>query len=339
MRISAISLLLLIPFSAMLASNSLASAVNPVPVSAEMQQATQALLQGDKRPAAALLDKTAPQRSYELMALEILYLLASSATDLADARLTSFEQQFASNPETFAFSSEVWRSIGHQASIFAKRGYYKKAVKAKIQAGVLAPENPYYLTLQASALGQGDSYGGSAAAQKPLTDKIATLDKKWGYIARINLAQNEDDVALGESMAEQAASAFKQDFDVLERVAQWYWTIGSYEQAQAYFLQACQHRPAMTWHLQVKWYNACYQVGEFANDKQIGMDKGIKALNILLNAYSLPTEVNFDIASLLMTLADSEETDSARKLLQRIVQESPNKALARKAQKLLGRAP
>lgn len=315
----------------------LATAETSLSLTDKISMATEALAQGDSSLAGQLIQTETAEPNYALLQLEILYWLEQRESDQAIDKLRAFEQLYPLRADTFAFSSEVWRSIGHQVNIFAKSGYYKKAVAAKIKAGQLAPDNPRYMTLAASALGQADNYGGDMAAQKPLTERIVGLDKKWGYIARINLAQNNDEYTQGRVLAAQAVAEFGQDFDILERVGQFHWTLGEYNEAQYHFLQACKNRPNDEWHLQIKWQNACYLVGEFAKEQEIGLENAVEALTILLSVYTLPTESNFASADLLLTLASAEQASPAIDMLSRILNESADKKLRRKAEKVLQR--
>lgn len=308
-----------------------------VSLSNKITAAQHALIQGETEPSNVLIKQGEVTDNYNLMALEILYLIEQEKTDEAEEKLIILEKQFSEQPETFAFSAEVWRAIAHQASIFSKRGYYKKAVQARIKAGQVAPNNPRYLTMQASALGQGKSYGGDESEQKSLTSKIVQLDKKWGYIAQINLAQNSDDYRLGEKLSSEAAKEFKDDFDVLERVGKFYWTMNRYDAAQQYFLQACKAKPSQEWYIEVKWFNACYLVATFAQEESAPKEKGITALNILLQKYPLPTQQNFDIARLLLSISNDKDTTLAKQLFSRILKESDNKKLKAKAEKELAR--
>ncbi|WP_286233661.1 tetratricopeptide repeat protein [Thalassotalea sediminis] len=304
-------------------------------LASDLEDAYLALFQGDLSLAKTLIRNKPDIQSFKLLSLEIHYLIEIESIDLAEDKLEAFEQRFPDLPETFVFSAEIWREIGHQANIFVKRRYYKKAVAARIKAGELAPQKPQYMTLKASALGQSKSYGGDNQQQARLTEQIRQRDKKWGLIADINLAQNLDDDLKGLRVSQEAVKAFPDDFDVMERVAQYHWTLGQDNKAQFFFFKACQLQARNTWFAEVKWFNACYQTAVFAEEEQLNIKKGIDALHRLLKTYQLPTTQNFDIAVRLSNIATGEDVKPARIMFSRILRQSKDNALTRKARKVL----
>ncbi|MBC3764796.1 hypothetical protein [Neptunicella marina] len=297
------------------------------------------LVQGDTSLAARLLaeQNKSKQQNPELSKLDIMLQIELEDTDAAERRLLTFETRFAHNPDTFAFAADAWRDIGHQASIFSKFGFYKKGVKAKLRAGEVAPNSAEYVALRAGASAHGSSYGADDSLQKPLTDKAIELDKKWGYVARLNYAQNTDDQQLGVTAAQQAVEDFPADFVVLERVAQYYWTIDDISSSQQHFFRACENRPQQKWYREIKWINACYQVAVFSQKQQLLPKSGVQALNLLLKTYRLPTKQNLDIAELLLDIAGGQNSELAVQRLRDIVKLGKDSALFKRAQKRLVR--
>ncbi|MGB0217153.1 MAG: hypothetical protein ACPF9E_17105 [Alteromonas oceani] len=255
--------------------------------------------------------------------------------DAAERLLLSFESRFADNPDTFAFAADAWRDLGHQAGIFSKFGFYKKGVQAKLRAGEVGPDNAEYVALRAGASAHGSSYGADASLQKTLTDKAIALDQKWGYIAKLNYAQNTDDQQSGVVAAKAAVEEFHDDFVVLERVAQYYWTIDNLAQAQQTFAQACEYPPVQSWYREVKWINACYQVALFSQEHGLAVKPGEQALNRLLATYKLPTSQNVEIAVLLLDIAQQENSQLAVQRLNQAIAHANDEALVRRATKRL----
>ncbi|RXJ72746.1 hypothetical protein CS022_14010 [Veronia nyctiphanis] len=298
--------------------------------------AQNALIQGELSLANNLINKVKHSDEYEFHTLEVLYLLESNKTSRAIEKLTALEKQFSERADTFSFSSEAWRVIGHQSSLFSKRKYYKKAVQSKIKAGLLAPESGRFLTMRASALGQSKSYGGDPDEQINIVRKIIKVSEKWGYIARINLAQNNVNFSLAHQISLQAINKFPNDFDVLERVAQLHWTTDNEQQAQAMFAKACHSMPiSENWYQTVKWIDACYQVAIFAREEGLDRQLGVQALSKLFEEYKLPTESNFEMITLYASLAKQSELHSIKPRLQQLINRTDNTKLKTDAKKLL----
>ncbi|MCF2859834.1 hypothetical protein L1286_20330 [Pseudoalteromonas sp. SMS1] len=302
----------------------------------KVSTAQQALIQGEPSLAHALISKVGSSELYEFHILEILYLLELEKTSEAIAKLTAFEKRFSQRAATFSFSSEAWRTIGHQSNIFSKRQYYKKAVQSKIKAGILAPESGRYLTMQASAFGQSKSYGGDAKKQAEVVEKIVKISKKWGYIARINLAQNNDEFGLAHQIARLALDELPNDFDILERAAQLQWTTDNDQLAQAFFARACDKKPmTAAWYHTVRWINACYQVAIFAAEEAQNKQLGVQALLKLFEEYQLPTESNYELITLYISLAEPSEVARVKPLLQHIIESTDDVKLKTNAKKQL----
>ncbi len=282
----------------------------------QIKQATHSLIQGDHTPVRELLSAT-PKLNKVLSKLKIIHLLQSEKIDATIDSLELLELNYPRDPEVFAFSAEVWRSIGHEVSIFSKRKYYKRAVSAKLNAGALAQNQAEYLTLMASAYGQSKSYGGDKSKQEPITEKIRRLDNKWGYIAHINLAQNQERFEQAISLAKQAVVEFPNDFSILERVAKLYWTLRDYSSSQHFYYKACQNNPQGNWHLQINWLNACWQTAIFTKEKEQNKQYGVNALKILLEEYKLPTQSNYEIYEYLLEIADQGLTEEINEFADR----------------------
>lgn len=295
------------------------------------------LVQGDTRRASKLLaeQERIKDDNHQLSKLAIMLQIELKDNDAAERLLLNFESRFADNPDTFAFAADAWRDLGHQAGIFSKFGFYKKGVQAKLRAGEVGPDNAEYVALRAGASAHGSRYGADASLQKTLTDKAIALDKKWGYIAKLNYAQNTDDQQSGVAAAKAAVEEFRDDFVVLERVAQYYWTIDNLAQAQQTFAQACEYRPAQRWYREVKWINACYQVAVFSQEYGLAAKPGEQALNRLLETYKLPTKQNLEIAELLLAIADQEGNQLAIQRLNQVITNANNEALIKRATRRL----
>lgn len=283
----------------------------PLDMDRQIKQATHSLIQGDHTLVRELLSAS-PKLNKSLIKLKIIHLLQSKEIEAAINDLELLEHKYPNNPETFVFSAEVWRSIGHEVSIFSKRKYYRKAVEAKLMAGKLGQNQAKYLTIQASASGQSKTYGGNKSAQQPITEKISRLDRKWGYIAKINLAQNQEQFEQAVSLAKQAAADFPHDFNVLERIAKLYWTLRDYSHSQHFFYKACQNNPKEDWHTQINWLNACWQTAIFAEEKELNIQFGIHALKILLQEYTLPTQSNYEIYEYLLKISEQDVKDEVK---------------------------
>lgn len=295
-------------------------------------EAEEALLQGSYKLAYEL--SLLPSRSIELDKLKILYHLARSELEQAEKRIEGLEHKYSELAETFAFSAEAWRSVGHQASLFSKRGYYQRAVEARIKAGDKAPNEPKYLSLKASALGQG-SFGGDIEGQTELTKLIQIEGGKWAGIAQINLLQNQGRKAEGKRLAKQLQANYSNDFDVLERVAQFYWSHSEQELSQVSFYLACINRPKFSWHLQVKWINACNQVAVFAKKNKQNVELARKALVELTQVFTLLTEVNLELAEVLYSLPDPKAKVMAQQYVEQLVLAGGEANLIKRANKIL----
>lgn len=289
----------------------------------ELEMASQALLQGDTRLAKKLIEHSKKATTPELFELNVAYQIVLKDIDAAIEILTVYETQYASLARTHAFAAEAWRSIGHQVNIFRKRGYYNKALQAKLQAGVAANTSPKFMVMRASALGQTEEI----SHQQKVTQEIASIDQKWGYIAQINLAQNSENFTRGKELALQAIANHPNDFFVNERVAQYYWTLGDDIQAQRYFLRACKNRILGQWYDNVKWLNACQLVVHFTEEKGLAPEAGISALKVLLAEFSLFTYENVDYARQLIRIADDKNTKIAADYLNRVIQSSSDSEL------------
>jgi len=295
------------------------------------------LVQGDTSLAAKLLAEQGDiiDNNHQLNKLNIMLHIELEDNDTAERLLLSFESNFSDAPDTFAFAADAWRDLGHQAGIFSKFGFYKKGVQAKLRAGEVGPDNAEYVALRAGASAHGSRYGADASLQKTLTDKAIALDKKWGYIAKLNYAQNTDDQQSGVAAAKAAVEEFRDDFAVLERVAQYYWTIDNLAQAQQTFAQACEYRPAQRWYREVKWINACYQVAVFSQEYGLAAKPGEQALNRLLTIYKLPTRQNLEIAGLLLDIAHPENCQLAVQRLNQAITHANDEALVKRATRRL----
>ena len=306
-------------------------------LSQQIHAAFHYLVQGDTSRATKLLaeQEAIKDDSHQLSKLAIMLHIELENNDAAERSLLSFESRFADNPDTFAFAADAWRDIGHRAGIFSKFVFYKKGVQAKLRAGEIGPENAEYVALQAGASAHGRRYGADASLQKILTDKAIALDKKWGYIAKLNYAQNTDDQQSGLAAAKEAVEEFHDDFVVLERVAQYYWTIDNLAQAQQTFAQACEYPPAQSWYREVKWINACYQVAVFSQEHGLAVKPGEQALNRLLATYKLPTRQNVEIAGLLLDIAQQENSQLAIQRLNQAITYANDEALVKLATRRL----
>ncbi|MDG6096307.1 hypothetical protein EXU34_02460 [Alteromonas sp. ZYF713] len=295
------------------------------------------LVQGDTSRATKLLaeQEGIKDDNHQLSKLAIMLQIELEDNDTAERLLLRFESRFTDNPDTFAFAADAWRDLGHQAGIFSKFGFYKKGVQAKLRAGEVAPENAEYVALRAGASAHGSSYGADASLHKSLTNKAIALDRKWGYIAKLNYAQNTDDQQSGVAAAKAAVEEFHNDFVVLERVAQYYWTLDNLAQAQQMFAQACENRPAQSWYREVKWINACYQVAVFSHEHGLAVKPGEQALNRLLATYKLPTRQNVEIAGLLLDIANLENSQLALQRLNQVITHANDKALVKSATRRL----
>ena len=295
------------------------------------------LVQGDTSRASKLLaeQERLKDDNHQLSKLAIMLQIELKNNDTAERLLLSFESRFADNPDTFAFAADAWRDLGHQAGVFSKFGFYKKGVQAKLRAGEVGPDNAEYVALRAGASAHGSSYGADASLQKTLTDRAIALDKKWGYIAKLNYAQNTDDQQSGLAAAKEAVEEFHDDFVVLERVAQYFWTIDNLAQAQQTFAQACEYPPVQSWYREVKWINACYQVAVFSQEHGLAVKPGEQALNRLLATYKLPTTQNVEIAGLLLDIAQQENSQLAIQRLNQAITHTNDKALVKLATRRL----
>ena len=306
-------------------------------LSQQIHAAFHYLVQGDTSRATKLLaeQEAIKDDSHQLSKLAIMLHIELENNDAAERSLLSFESRFADNPDTFAFAADAWRDIGHRAGIFSKFVFYKKGVQAKLRAGEIGPENAEYVALQAGASAHGRRYGADASLQKILTDKAIALDKKWGYIAKLNYAQNTDDQQSGLAAAKEAVEEFHDDFVVLERVAQYFWTIDNLAQAQQTFAQACEYPPVQSWYREVKWINACYQVAVFSQEHGLAVKPGEQALNRLLATYKLPTTQNVEIAGLLLDIAQQENSQLAIQRMNQAITHTNDKALVKLATRRL----
>ena len=295
-------------------------------------QAENALLQGSYKLAYEL--SLLPSSSIKLDKLKILYHLERAELEQAEQGIEKLERRYSDLAETFAFSAEAWRSLGHQASLFSKRGYYQRAVDARIKAGDKAPNESKYLTLKASALGQG-SFGGDTEGQAELTKVIQKQEGKWADIAQINLLQNLGKEGQGKRLAKQLREKYPNDFDVLERVAQYYWSHSEQELAQISFYLACVNRPKFSWYAQVKWINACYQSAIFAKKNKQNVELGRKALVELTQVFTLFTEVNLELAELLYSLPDPEAKVLAKRYVQQLLATGGEANLVSRANNIL----
>lgn len=300
----------------------------------ELEEATLVMAQGDLAKAEKLMSITLNKGNAlakPLLQLQALYFVERESTDKAIDAVTALELRYPNHADTFAFSSEVWRSIGHQASIFSKLGYYRRAVESKIKAGELAPDSARYLTLKASALGQSKKYGGTPELQSEITEKIVKLDVKWGYIAQINLAQNQDDFALATQLAKSAAKQFPQDFDILHRIAKLHWTMGQRRMAQDYFYLSCQQKVEQQWQTQLDWRNACHQVVDFAVEHELQPDKAVLAIENLLQHHRLLTADNFVLLQTYFQLHPQQQAAHVIQLLKQFAENADQTRLRRKA--------
>ena len=304
-------------------------------VQQDYKRAIHALIQGDERLANEIIGSEIKHQTKDFAEFEIIFRLEQGDIDTVIEKLEQYETVYGELAETFSFTAIVWRSVGHEVNIFSKWGYYNRALKAKVRAGQLAPEAPYFLTLQASAIGQDEALAREGETQLTLTNKIMSLNKKWGLISQINYAQNTNDQTTGIKLSKKAAAEFEKDFEIQERLGQYYWTIGLTEKAQHHFWEACKSPPDYSWRSDVAWSNACYQVAQFALQKSINIDLGVEALNILLGHYTLPTRSNFNLVVMLFKLTANKLPIQAVKILNRIVKESDDKKLVKEARVVL----
>ena len=135
--------------------------------------------------------------------------------------------------------------------------------------------------------------------------------------------------------AKEAVEEFHDDFVVLERVAQYFWTIDNLAQAQQTFAQACEYPPAQSWYREVKWINACYQVAVFSQEHGLAVKPGEQALNRLLATYKLPTRQNVEIAGLLLDIAQQENSQLAIQRMNQAITHTNDKALVKLATRRL----
>lgn len=304
------------------------------PVSEQVTKATLALVQGDPVIAEMLINRHRDNHkpfTKPLLQLQALYLVEQKRTDEAIDAVTALQQRFQNDAEISAFSAELWRSIGHQASIFSKLGYYRRAVESKIKAGELAPNSARYLTLKASALGQSKKYGGSPELQREFTDKIVELDAKWGYIAQINLAQNQDDFSRATELAASASAQFPKDFDILQRIAKLHWTMGQRRKAQDHFYLSCQQTVEQQWQPLLDWRNACHQVVDFAVEHELQPEKAILAIEHLLRHHRLLTAGNYVLVQAYFQLQPKQQAAHVIQLLKRFADQAAQVSLRRKA--------
>lgn len=291
------------------------------------------LLQGEVAFAKELIQQI-KQETKEILMLKVLYFIESEDIERAEKALRRFEDSYPNDGATFAFSSEVWRSIGHQASLFSKRGFYKKAIKAKIRAGDIAPDNPRYLILKASAFGQGN-FGGDLEVQAELTRLIQSKDVKWGDLAQLNLLQNQGKEQEGKALAKRMMEKYPDDFDVLERAGQFYWSHNEHDLSQTSFYLACMNKPEFSWHKQVKWINACYQTAHFAIENDQNATQGSESLGKLMEEFTLYTDFNLQTAELLYSLPNSQSKELAVKFCQQLVAAGSAPNLIKRAKALI----
>ncbi|SNY58656.1 hypothetical protein SAMN06297280_3457 [Arsukibacterium tuosuense] len=301
----------------------------------EQEAAEHALLQGDATKTKALLDSIEQPASPKHLELEVIYHLMLGNTESAINQLNEYEKRFGDRADTHAFAAEAWRRVGHQANIFSKRKYYNKALASKWRAGELAPGNPKWLVLQASAAAQLDKRNKISSDEFTLTKQVMSLDEKWGFIAQINLAQNTDDIKQGLILTQQAHERFPDDFFVQERIAQFYWRLGERAQSQQHFFQACKNYPQTSWFDKLKWLNSCLQVAVFADKYGLGREVGVQALSELLRSFKLPTKDNLDLAIMLTQLAQGDEAQPAWDFLNTVIRTSNDQNLVKAAQKAL----
>jgi len=301
----------------------------------ETDEVDYALLQGDTTKLQALLEGSKQPASPKFIELEVIYHLILGNTENAINRLNEYEKRFGDIADTHAFAAEAWRRVGHQSSIFSKRKYYNKALASKWRAGELAPGNPKWLVLQASAAAQLDNRNKKNSDEVALTKQVMSLDEKWGFIAQMNLAQNTDDVEEGLSLTELANERFPDDFFVQERIAQFFWRLGKNAQSQQHFFQACKNYPYGSWFDKVKWLNACQQVTVFSDKYGMDREVGAQALSVLLSSFTLPTKDNLDLAIMLIQLAQGDKAQPAWDFLNNIIQTSDDPDLVKTAKKVL----
>ncbi|MEP1445232.1 MAG: hypothetical protein ABJK37_03835 [Paraglaciecola sp.] len=299
-----------------------------IPASAnEFKLASDALLQGDTKLAKKRIENSRGAKTPECFELEVVYHIFVEKIETAIEILSVYESQFKHAARTHAFAAEAWRSIGHQVNIFRKRGYYNKALQAKLQAGVAINSSPKNMVMRASALGQTEEI----SHQQKLTQEIASIDQKWGYIAQINLAQNSENFTKGKKLALDAIANYPNDFFVNERVAQYYWTIGDETGAQRYFLRACKNRVVGQWYDNVKWLNSCQLVVHFTDEKGLAPEAAISALTVLLSEFTLFTYANVAHAKQLLRLAEPKNSKVAADYLNRVIKSSSDSKLVNAA--------
>jgi len=263
--------------------------------------------------------------------------ILSRLNDKASSRLQNLIDIYGNNPDVNFFAAGIWKELAHQVSIFSKVKYYRRAVESYIRAGELAPNNAKYVRKQASSYGQPSMMGGDAVKQKPLLNKIKALDPQYGFIAEMDLAQNEEKYELASQLADQAVADFPDSFILHERAAQMHWTIGNYERAQRLFLRACKF-PEPSGIDRELWISSCYSVVYLTLEVEKGHLLAVQAMQRVLSVNQLITAENNQARLYLAEMAkEANEKELALATYQELSEKAVDKRIRKKARKAIKR--
>jgi len=284
--------------------------------SSELLNAHYALYQSDTKPAEQLISQQLKpakleDKSLAFQQLQVLVWIQQKEVDKATDLLLSLQERQSQNANIYFFAGGAWKELAHQVSVFSKIKYYRRAVEAYIRAGELAPNHAKYVRKQASSYAQPEMFGGTEGKQRPMLAKIVALDAKYGLVAKMDLAQNEQQHKKASQLAEQAMSKYPDSFLLVERAAQMHWTLENDDRAQQLFVQAC-NLTAQTATDRLTWISSCYGVVYLTlrTDKNHGL--AVSAMQRLLSVNTLKTADN----------------DQARLYLAEMAKKAGNKALA-----------
>ena len=299
------------------------------------QDALHQLFQGEYSIAEEMTSKCPV--SIKLQKLKIRLLIAKQETELATKALENLIKIHQKISDVHYFSGIAWSRLARQVSIFSKTSYYKKATLAFIRAGHLEPDNPLFLLEQAKAYGQPDSLGGNQPLQAGVVAKLSAMSQAYGFLAKMDLAQNKRDYQQLKQLADQAVKYDPTNYLIVERAAQAYRTIDDEVKAQKLFLKACQ-LPAPKGELRESWRFSCYLVSYIAINETDNHQLAIEALVRLLQFYHAATPPNNEIRQLLIEHAvEVNNLESAKNALNAVLDFSYDKHFKEKASKTLSR--
>jgi len=306
--------------------------------SLEILKAQYALYQNDTKPAEQLISQQSKLTKLEdislaLQQLQVLVWVQQEETDKATDLLLRLQEHHNQNADIHFFSGGAWKKLAHKVSIFSKIKYYRRAVTAYIRAGELAPKNAKYVRKQASSYAQPEMFGGIEGKQKPMLKKIIALDVKYGLVAKMDLAQNEQQHNKARQLAEQAISEYSDSFLLVERAAQMHWTLENEERAQELFVQACNF-PAQIATARMTWISSCYGVVYLTlkTDKNHGL--AVSAMQRLLSINKLKTSDNDQARLYLAEMATRAGNKSlALATYRKLIEQALDKNIKKKAKK------